>query len=119
MLVLHKISLGQEECKFENLGNGTYELLFEHCVSRLDLSEFDLSLKGKIEATSYWAETGEEVEDTVTIRKEVESPNFPSSKGFRVLEVSWNSGGAIDNGYLILIEANASSAEEQLTGNPT
>ncbi|PTY38433.1 hypothetical protein BGP77_12030 [Saccharospirillum sp. MSK14-1] len=111
MLVLHKISLGQEECKFEPLGNGIYELLFEHCVSKLDLSEFDFGLKSKIKATSYWAETGEEVKDTVTFRKEVESPNFPSSEGFRVLEISWDSGGAIDNGYLILTEANASSAE--------
>lgn len=102
MYQLYKISLSGYEYKFKNVGNNEVEILFENCVSRLNIGELGNSPRSIFSAESMWAENGERIKDTVTVIDEIDSPNYPASKGYKTFYIAWDSGGETDKGYMIL-----------------
>ncbi|WP_421705336.1 hypothetical protein [Alloalcanivorax xenomutans] len=99
---LYKIFLSQSEYEFRNVGENEVEILFENCTSRLNVGALGRDPGVIIHAESIWGETGERIKDTVTVLGEVVSPNYPPSKGYKTFHVAWDSGGEVDEGYVVL-----------------
>ena len=100
---LYKITLSNQEINFKKTPvPDEYEIYFENCFSKIHLREFLVDHKSSVEAIIMWGTSGEKITDTFIVHEQVESPNFPESKGFKTYRITWSSSTAIDYGYMIL-----------------
>ncbi|UZE94428.1 hypothetical protein [Alkalimarinus alittae] len=77
-------------------------MLFDNCVSRLNLEKLFSEGNHSIRAESMWSDTGETFEDNFIVRDRIQSPNFPESDGFIVFSVTWSSSSATDDGFIVV-----------------
>lgn len=100
---LHKISLSNKEVKFTTTENEhEYELLFDNCVSKLNLKNLFSEGNIPIDAESMWSDTCEIFKDNFIVRDEVPTPRFPKTEGYRVFSVTWASSTATDDGFIVV-----------------
>ncbi|USR37847.1 hypothetical protein L1F06_014300 [Ectopseudomonas hydrolytica] len=100
---LHGVSLGGQEYRFRSTKqDGVYEILFENCVSTLDMRHFLNDQNKPLSGSSHWGKDNKRVVDSIVVLAEVQSPRFSVEKGFKVFNINWESDGAIDTGYFVI-----------------
>lgn len=82
--------------------DGVYEILFENCVSTLDMKDFLNDQNKPLVGSSLWGKDNKRIIDSIVVLAEVQSPRFSVENGYKVLNVNWESDGAIDTGYFVI-----------------